>query len=342
MSRIHDVLNGVEQPRSTHKGNGLEAEAPTLSAEPVSKSRITGIDPSWNLSKEETALAQFPSMNWMPNTKTMLFFGSQEQVSGREQFRTLRSRLYQVRERTSLKKVLVTSSLPKEGRSFTAANLAQVMACQQGCRVLLIDADLRSPSLHQSLGTFATPGLSEYLLGETEEFGIIQRGPMENLFFIASGRPVSGQSELVSNSRLKVLLDRLGPLFDWIVIDSPAAMPVSDSGLIANLCDGVLMVVRSNSTPFDIVRKARERFREEHLLGVVLNGIPAETHLENHYYPDAVETTSKSDGKWAVDREPSSDGRARRTLFQLAAAGAAEIGSLFHSGWPRSARWSRR
>jgi capsular exopolysaccharide synthesis family protein len=201
-----------------------------------------------------------------------------------EEFRTLRSRLYQLREKQPLRKLLITSSVHKEGRSFIAANLAQVMTRQPGCRALLIDADLRNPYLHSALGTFQSPGLAEYLLGEAEESGIIQRGQMENLFFIPSGRPVSGQTEMLSNGRIKVLLDRLEPLFDWIVIDSPAAMPVSDSGVIAGFCDGVLMVVRSNATPFDLVRKTLQKFQVERLAGVVLNGIPVEPHPEIQHY----------------------------------------------------------
>lgn len=218
----------------------------------------------------------------------MLFFSSEEQIEGTEQFRTLRSQLYQLRGKQALRRILVASSIPREGRSFVAANLAQVMARQPGCRALLIDADLRSPHLHLDLGTPASPGLSEYLSAETNEYGIIRRGQMENLFFIASGRPVSGPTEIVSNGRLKVLLDHLERLFDWIIIDSPAALPVSDSGLIANLCDGVLLVVRSNSTPFDVVRKARQRFSEERVLGVVLNGIPAEIDLQVRHYLSAI------------------------------------------------------
>ncbi|MGC1161222.1 MAG: CpsD/CapB family tyrosine-protein kinase, partial [Candidatus Sulfotelmatobacter sp.] len=220
---------------------------------------------------------------WAPDTKTMLFFGSEESTHGTEQFRALRSQLYQLREKQPLRKILVTSSVPGEGRSFVAANLAQVMARQPGCRALLIDADLRNPSLHLTLGTSASPGLSEYLLGEADESGIIQRGQMENLFFLASGRPVSGPTEIISNGRLKSIMDCLETLFDWIIIDSPAAIPVSDSGLIANLCDGVLMVVRSNATPFDLVRKARQKFNPDRLLGVVLNGVPPEIDPQIQY-----------------------------------------------------------
>ena len=165
-----------------------------------------------------------------------------------------------------------------------AANLAQVMVRQHGRRALLIDADLRGARLHQALGTSSTPGLSEYLLGESDEFSVMQRGPMENLFFIPSGRTVSNPAELVANGRLKFLLTRVEPLFDWIIIDSPPTVPVSDSSLLANFCDGVLIVVRSNTTPFDMARKARLEFQDKHLIGVVLNGIEADSSPYSRYY----------------------------------------------------------
>jgi protein-tyrosine kinase len=235
----------------------------------------------------ETVLEQCLQTKWLPDTKTMLFFGPEEEVEGTEQFRTLRSQLYQLREKESLRMILVVSAVPGEGRSFVAANLAQAMARQPGCRALLIDADLRNPNLHVSLGTPATPGLGEYLLGETDELGIIQRGQMENLFFIASGRHLSGQTEILCNGRLKLLLDHLEGIYDWIILDSPAAMPVSDAALISNFCDGVLMVVRSSSTPFDVVRKAQQKFSDEKLLGVVLNGSPAEIDPQVRHYHSA-------------------------------------------------------
>ena len=304
MSRIHDALKRAEQDRPVYKGIGIEEvevplAIPTTGPIPVTSAGDTArsaamppVVPSSDPMALDTALAGSPPTTWAPDTKTMLFFSTEEQAHGTEQFRTLRSQLYQLREKHSLRKILVASSVPREGRSFVAANLAQVMARQPGCRALLIDADLRSPRLHLALGTSPSPGLSEYLLGETQEFEIIQRGQMENLFFVASGRPVSGQTEIVSNGRLRFLLDRLEPLFDWIIIDSPAAIPVSDAGLIANFCDGVLMVVRSDSTPFDIVRKARQKFNDDRVLGVVLNGISAEIDPKTQHYFSASRPTS--------------------------------------------------
>jgi len=220
----------------------------------------------------EAVVNACPARSWVPDSNIVLSFRSDVRVKGTEEFRALRSRLYQIREKGQLKSLLVASAVSGEGRSFAAANLARVLALQPGCQVLLIDGDLRAPKLHTIFGTSAIPGLTEYLSSELSELEVIQRGPAENFFLIPAGRAYSGQTELIANARFKTLLDRVSPAFDWIVIDSSAAIPVSDASLIAAWCDAVLMVVRSNSTPFDVVRKACRRFREESLVGVLLNG----------------------------------------------------------------------
>jgi Mrp family chromosome partitioning ATPase len=107
---------------------------------------------------------------------------------------------------------------------------------------------------------------------------------MDNLFFVPAGQTTSGAAELLSNGRLKLLLQRVEPLFDWIVMDSAPVIPVSDSTLLANFCDGVLMVVRSNVTPSDLAARARAEFDEKLLLGVVLNGTSADQRYRSAYY----------------------------------------------------------
>ncbi|HZQ70107.1 MAG TPA: CpsD/CapB family tyrosine-protein kinase [Terriglobales bacterium] len=293
MSRIHEALKRAEQERASGVTGGPGESTPALDmagAAPAAalETDVMPVSPALSAMGSQftpdTMLARCPQTNWNPDLKTMLFFGTEEQAYGTEEFRTLRSRLYQLREKQPLKKVLVSSALPKEGKSFVAANLAQVMVRQHGRRALLIDGDLRGARLHSALGTAAVPGLSEYLLGQTDEFSIMQRGPMENLFFIPSGRVVSSPAELLANGRLKLLLSRVEPLFDWIILDSSPSVPVSDAGLLANYCDGVLLVVRSNATPHDAARKAREEFKESHLVGVVLNGIEIDANSYTRYY----------------------------------------------------------
>src|ERR1700756_1402703 len=206
MSRIHEALKKAEQERASTQGGGSPtsfATSPVADALGYDEIEVARMSPNLGMpelggsSSLETLLARCPQTGWNPDLQTMLFMNGNDSAKGTEEYRTLRSRLYHIRERMPLKKLLVTSALPKEGKSFVAANLAQVMVRQHGRRALLIDADLRGARLHMALGTTATPGLAEYLAGESDEFGVMQRGPMENLFFIPSGRRIQNPAELV-------------------------------------------------------------------------------------------------------------------------------------------------
>jgi protein-tyrosine kinase len=304
MSRIHEALKKAEQERAASQGGPAQpgfatpsvAEPPLTATVEASRTGVAAGVPAGGVPLTsgmpsfaspfslDALLAHCPQMQWKPDEKTMLFFNGDDSALGTEEFRTLRSRLYHTREKMALKKILVTSALPKEGKSFTSSNLAQVLVRQHGRRVLLIDADLRGPRLHLMLGTTASPGLSDYLQGGNDEFSIMQRGPMENLFFIPSGQQISDPSELVANGRLKFLLQRVEALFDWIIIDSPPAVPVSDASVLAKACDGVVMVVRSNVTPVDMARRARQEFPDQALVGVVLNGTDRAAIPYSRYY----------------------------------------------------------
>lgn len=306
MSRIHEALKKAEQERAATQGGTSQpemvsvpvAEVPVYhEAPPAVSAAVPPVSmPAFgNAFSVEALLAQCPQTQWKPDLGTMLFMNGDDGARGTEEYRTLRSRLYALREKMTLKTVLVTSALPREGKSFTAANLAQVMVRQHGRRVLLIDGDLRGPRLHLMLGTTPGPGLSEYLQGRNDEFSIMQRGRFENLFFIPSGTSVEDPAELVGNGRLKTLLQRVGPLFDWIILDSPPAVPVSDASVLAKDCDGVLMVVRSNSTPSDAARKARLEFPDQSLIGVVLNGTNDDITPYARYYYETYEKRGSTD-----------------------------------------------
>ena len=295
MSRIHEALKKAEQERAANQGGSIQpnfattpvADPPVFTEVPLSggpSMANLGMPAFGSPFSIDTLLARCPQMEWKPDLGTMLFMNGDDSARGTEEFRTLRSRLYHLREKMTLRALLVTSALPKEGKSFTAANLAQVIVRQHGRRALLIDADLRGPRLHLMLGTSAGPGLSDYLQGKNDEFSIMQRGPMENLFFIPSGTGIEDPAELVGNGRLKILLQRVEPLFDWVIVDSPPAVLVADASLLSTACDGVLMVVRSNSTPSDVARKARLEFPDQALVGVVLNGTSDETAPYERYY----------------------------------------------------------
>ena len=291
MSRIHDALKRAEQERATSMGTHVE---PAYNQPETPRENMPSLQPLQPLMATpptmgsglnyESLLTHCPQTEWSPDPRTMLFFQEDDSRVGAEEFRTLRNRLYQIREKMPLKRLMVTSALPKEGKSFVAANLAQVMVRQHGRRALVIDADLRNPGMHRHLGAAQSPGLAEYLLGECDEFAALQRGPMENLFFLPAGRTVPSAPELLSNGRLKLFLQRVESMFDWIILDTSPVIPVSDATLVANSCDGILMVVRSNSTPSDLARRAREEFPDKLLLGVVLNGAPSGKLAQSKYY----------------------------------------------------------
>jgi len=305
MSRIHEALKKAEQERAATQGSSVPTsfattpvteppvfdEKPAVAPAPAAIAS-QGMPAFASPFSIDTLLARCAQREWKPESSTMLFMNGDDSARGTEEFRTLRSRLYHLREKMTLKKILVTSALPREGKSFTSSNLAQVVVRQHGRRALLIDADLRAPRLHHMLGTTSDPGLSDYLTGESDEFSIMQRGPLENLFFIPSGTGAADPAELVGNGRLKLLLQRVEPLFDWIIIDSPPAVPVSDASVLAKACDGVLMVVRSNSTPVDLARRARQEFPDEMLIGAVLNGTSEDALPYARYYYDSYQKKS--------------------------------------------------
>jgi len=220
---------------------------------------------------------------WVLDPRTVAFSEANVGLSGAEQFRTLRSRLYHLRETVPLKKILITSALATEGKTFVATNLAQAIAREKERKVLLIDGDLRSPALHKPLGAPITLGLSDYLRGHASDPEIIQHGQEGNLCFIAAGSPGSDPSELLSNGMFDKLLDRLAPLFDWVIIDSPPCLPVSDANVLAGLCDGVLLVVRARSTPSAATGKARKELHKRKVVGVVMNAVQ-ESDTDGGYY----------------------------------------------------------
>jgi protein-tyrosine kinase len=298
MSRIHDALKKAEQER---QGTPRPPASPNTPASRVSTAVVTEAAPPKKV--EEPAapphrlesevpvapvldglLERCTVVRWTPDPKQIVISQQAHAALGMEEFRSLRSRLYQSRDAAPLRTVLITSALPQEGKTFVAANLAHSIVRQRERRALLIDCDLRWSRLHQLLGTHLSPGLTEYLRGEADEQTILQRGQLDNLFFIPGGKSASNAAELIANGRLKALLDRLAPLFDWIIIDSPPAIAMSDASLLADMSDGVLMVVAAGKTPFDLAQKTREQLKRARLLGVALNRVEPHSTGSSYYY----------------------------------------------------------
>jgi capsular exopolysaccharide synthesis family protein len=269
------LIDFVETP-------GVSAPAAVLqTTEPkVGPSRKVNVP----LGEFDRLVAKCRKVEWNTEPRYSVFADETVNRAGAEKFRTLRSRLYQIAAARPLKRILLTSSLPEEGKTFVAMNLAQSIMRQTDKKVLLIDADLRASRMHIALGAPGKPGLTDYLRGDLEEAGIVQVGQAGNLCFIPGGTSISNPSELLHSERMKGLFERLTPLFDWIVLDSPPAIAVHDASILADMCDGVLFVVRAGATDFEMAQKAAVEFQEKNLLGVVLNRADKnETHGDYYY-----------------------------------------------------------
>ena len=293
MSRIHDALLRVQQEReqAAVKGdpdavmqqvlqNQAATAAPSADAVNQEAPREPQVTVSGDLSYDLLAArCREHKWNFAPGLAL-----SEDGGCGLEEMRTLRTRLYQLRGTMPLKTVLIASALPGEGKTFVSCNLAQIMVRQRGRRALLIDGDLRSPRLHKEFGAPVSPGLTEYLKGDADETAIMQRGPISGLMFVPGGQTAPNPAELLAGNGLRRFLDSVGHCFDWIFIDSPAAIPIADASMLAGACDGVLMVVKAGETPFDLAQKARQEFTQSRVVGVVLNRVEPKTGYNSYYY----------------------------------------------------------
>ena len=296
MSRIHEALKKAEQERAVQPTEPVMLPPDVMEPSPMVRNDVI-IAPADDISQPaigaahkndylrfEDIRARCTHPEWRPDPNINLFINSDGTTRGAEQFRTLRSRLYQLRSNQKLRTLLVTSSIPGEGKTFVTTNLAQVIIRQPDRHVLIIDADLRLPRLHVPLGAPRSPGLSNYLRGELDEMSIIQNEPNGNLCLIPGGDDVTNPSELLSNGRMNALLNRLAPVFDWVIVDSPPCLPVADASILADMCDGILMVVHAGSTASQLVQRACQEFRERNVVGVVLNREEQANEDTGYYY----------------------------------------------------------
>jgi protein-tyrosine kinase len=274
MSRIHEALKRAEREKGRPRSQEAVAEPAPSAAAVVAPAAAVATQAAPIAPPRVVAPALLESCRrsrWQGDTSKLFFLSTRHNTFATEQLRTLRSRLYQARERRPLKTVVVTSAMPSEGKTFVCANLAHALARQPERRVLLMDCDLRAAGLHTLLGAPGEPGLTAYLRGEATVEKILQRGPQENLFLIPGGRAVSNPVELLAGGKLKALVEQLAPLFDWILLDTPAAGAMADALRIAGWCDGVLLVVEGGKTPYDVAQRVAAELPAKRLLGVVLN-----------------------------------------------------------------------
>ncbi len=247
-------------------------------------------------------------LSWIPKIETIskngtatpeFIVGNKSNSAASEAFKALRTRIqFSKLESEQLKTILVTSSIPIEGKTIVAANLAGSFA-QAGKKVLIMDCDLRKPRIHNIFESDKFPGLSDYLFSNVTLEDITKRTPMDNLYYITSGTIPPNPSELLGSVQMKQFINKLKDIYDIVIVDSPPFITVTDSEILYNITDGTILVCQANKTPAEAFWKTYDRLSKKyphHLLGCVLNNFNFKSsygYYYNYYYYYSQPETNK-------------------------------------------------
>ena len=201
-----------------------------------------------------------------------------------EQYRRLAAVLHDEQVHSKLKTVMVTSALPSEGKTLTVVNLALTLSGSYGRRVLVIDADLRAPSMHRLLGVRNSRGLGDALRDRSTELPIIEISP--RLSALTAGRPGPSPLAELTSERMGEVIRECAASFDWVLIDTPPVGLLSDAQVLARFANGVIFVIAAGSTPAAAVERAVSELGADSIIGTVLNRVDDRHIPEANYYDD--------------------------------------------------------
>jgi len=300
MSRIFDALqrsgteqSGIKYPdmvsvatevfeAPAHQVSSVAAiadQAPEFQA-PLDQIPVTDLLAE-EVEKEVDVPAQFPSMEVSVTPSSRLVYFSEPDGLAAEKFRFLGVRLRQLQQNRPLKKILVTSTIPEEGKSLVSANLAGVLGKRKQ-RVLLLEGDMRRPTLAEQFGLGRLAGLAEWLQSGLRTASNIYHLGGPGFWLMPAGDPPANPIELMQSGRLSELMGQLATMFDWIIVDSPPLLPLADTTVWARVTDGTLLVAREGKTEKARLKQGLEILKNSDLLGVVLNGCANPNH-KNYY-----------------------------------------------------------
>jgi capsular exopolysaccharide synthesis family protein len=265
------VLGPAQEARIFAPKEELIAPAPSAPAVTVQTS-----------SETRELLGQFASLPIVLFPDSKLVSITDKESLAAEKFRFLAVRLRQIQQRKPLKRLLVTSTIPEEGKSLVSANLACTLARRKQNKVLLLDGDLRRPTLEKQLGLGRITGLSECLQGSFDLSACVHQLDALGIWILPAGRTPQNPLELMQSGRLSVLMDQLNGLFDWIVIDSPPVLPLADTSIWSRLADGILLVTRQGTTEKKQLQLGLDALEQPKLLGAVINASTDVVHTD--YY----------------------------------------------------------
>jgi polysaccharide biosynthesis transport protein len=199
--------------------------------------------------------------------------------------RTIRTNISFMSPGKPLSRILITSASPKEGKTTIASNLGITIA-NTGKRVLIVDTDMRRPRIHKAFGLDNEFGISNVIMQTMTEEEAIRRTQIENLDVMTCGPIPPNPSELIGSEIFVKIMDRLSVLYDWVILDSPPVIAVTDAVILSRLVDGVVMVIEFGKTLRQVARQAKEQILgvKGHILGVVINDLDLMNREYGHYY----------------------------------------------------------
>jgi capsular exopolysaccharide synthesis family protein len=199
-----------------------------------------------------------------------------------EEYKMLRNNIYALASTSEkpIKSIMITSSVPKEGKGITAANLAFALSLDKEKKVLLADADLRKPQIHNLFGIPRSPGLTDLLHGNITLDSVLNNPSLGNLYILPAGNKVPDPNSVISLTKTKEIIRLLKNKFDYIIFDTPPVISVSDCLTLGPSCDAALLVIKLYSTPSKLVEEASDLLKSSqvNLIGCVL------THAQTPQY----------------------------------------------------------
>jgi capsular exopolysaccharide synthesis family protein len=269
MAKVYDALRRAEEERNRWIGDEVSAVAPLeiLSAHPVRHGKTA---PLWKrlLSRRGKRVEAIGGSEI--NKRRISIIQPDSYVS--EQFRALRGRIDAIAADNPMTTLVVTSAFPGEGKTTASINLAAVTSLSLGRRVLLIDCDLRRPKVHTSLGLQPHTGLAEVLRGEATLDESVMKVAGSNFDVLAVRTRPPNPSELLGSEEMRRLIGDAAERYDRVILDSPATLGLPDAKVISDLSEGIVMVVRADSTTEQDVETVLEILGRQRVLGMVLNG----------------------------------------------------------------------
>ncbi|WP_297520177.1 CpsD/CapB family tyrosine-protein kinase [uncultured Clostridium sp.] len=210
-----------------------------------------------------------------------------------EEYKTLRTNIQYSSYEKKLEVILVTSSNPKEGKSTTAGNLLISLA-QDNKKVIIIDCDLRRPTIHKKFKLSNNSGLSEVIVGRSKFHECVQEYS-ENIDILTAGKIPPNPSELLGSRTMRKLIEKLKEFYDYIIIDTPPLLSVTDAQILSSMVDGVVFVVRANKTKKDDILQAKKNLERvsANVIGTILHGVSKKENKNKYYYGEVEKTRKK-------------------------------------------------